>query len=806
MNKIFLRAKLILPALAVGVLLSGCALTDLLGGSSSIWNKDAQALNQKISCPVGGVQTPSAGAYATPTASWNQNDIIEVAFDSNGNPQPSSTNTFKYFRIDQGAKVPAYKVDFGIWTYVDKMWNGYIPIDQTKSANLAQDTMFVPLVTAARKLMTNIITPSSQNASVARWPRASQSEIYTMNKSFYFDANLSALDYYKPIKWPNVPAVIFILYLPDGKYAQLTHAERVAQIPDYQTSNALRFDVYYSVAQYNLHFNQKTCAASQHPLKLTPPQQFAYCHASQPAAGPVSKNAPSASPGVVETAFNNISKLSRCLLSTDVAYAADTSATQAKPAPVKGISWWSRAIAKIKSWFGISADPAQTEVPVAEGLPLPADQTSADVAEGLEPAPAPGEQKPPDSRTYESGEQGKNLNLPKLHKEEVAKCQEKCDLGPTNIEWPETWNPFWLMSNSNDFTRAGVACYPDPSTNPLSPKKATRTDGCGDDIKNKLCYATTPDCSLGALRCSTPSDARNATPAFSCLGDYSGQAHECGTARTEKWCANEKELQPININDIVATLTVFDKPAFSSFTKQSITQPWSSDMLNFDWVGYLTNDANRDTPRGSPSAIWPTLLNAGKAAFDGISSLWKPSLQSDKWSKALGLNVKPGTKYYSVSALQANLDPNNRGGCYNDSTFYDSKGTQDFTGIMKCAFAHAEYEVSFGDNMNSFGGSGRGNQGDVMGELGHGLLQNLGQYDPDKLAKYLKQISEWMGKMGNGTQNATKAAQNAALQAQSNANSNPYNQPNPGSEGAHPYPNTPGISEKDTNICYYTPE
>ena len=106
------------------------------------------------------------------------------------------------------------------------------------------------------------------------------------------------------------------------------------------------------------------------------------------------------------------------------------------------------------------------------------------LVEEVEPAPAPGEQKPPDSRTYESGEQGKNLNLPKLHKEEVAKCQEKCDLGPTNIEWPETWNPFWLMSNSNDFTRAGVACYPDPSTNPLSPKKATRTDGCGDDIKN----------------------------------------------------------------------------------------------------------------------------------------------------------------------------------------------------------------------------------------------------------------------------------------------------------------------------------
>ena len=180
------RIKLFLPLVIATLALSGCSISDLWDGNTSTWNQDAQALNQRVNCPVGGVEAPAAGSYATPTTAWAQNDLIEVAFDSNGNPQPSGTNTFKYFRIDQGAKVPAYKVDLGIWTYVDKMWNGFAPIDQTKSANLAQDTMFVPLVTPQRKLMTNIITPSSQNASVGRWPRASQSEIYTMNKSFYF--------------------------------------------------------------------------------------------------------------------------------------------------------------------------------------------------------------------------------------------------------------------------------------------------------------------------------------------------------------------------------------------------------------------------------------------------------------------------------------------------------------------------------------------------------------------------------------------------------------------------------------------
>jgi hypothetical protein len=1022
MKKLLAKFKIVALLTVVGFALSGCALTDLFSGGNSILNqsKDIGDLNDKVSCPVGGVETPANGAYVVPTTKWDQNDLIDVTLDKDGNTAPTETNTFKYFRIDQEAKIPAYKLEPGLQTYVDRRFRGNgFKIEDTEE-NKVQNTMFVPLVTQSYKLMTNIINPSS------RWPRSSQSEIYTMNRSFYFGDTLSDFDYYAPFQWPNVPAIIFILYEPAGNgYAQLPPAERQAQVPVDLTSNVMRFDVYYSVAKYNDLYDRKTCQLKGN-LTRTPPQQFTYCRSTTPFQS--ASATASEADRVIRTAQTPLSRLARCL-GTGVAYAADSQSDDlSTPTPTPKTSLLGRAVARIRSWFGVSADapydadlkkrqdslknadrnavldnklsddefqaawtqyvgsggktsltdftayarryytrveraqdgtwssssdqtwsissaiaPAASSVaaPVSssqtstsqgsedenikaaidfndnldaadpsmprdrvlsdnemskayddysakyalthtgQNNPLnfqqfsekaknlgyrhynsatgqidttlfkyqakagssatpavttpttapaataptsgattspnaaklketndwlqqsngptghkeidsykeqlgsgvsniragdvgdqvgvawddangnafldtnkdhkpdlmrkglkgewsPAAATADEVGAGL-PGPAEGAPPTGDAANPKTSNSGVVMDPPRLHREAVTTCQQKCDQGVDLKEFIEDHNPVNIALNEKKVD--GTLCEGKERVSPA----------CRDKKEDQLCWAPNPDCKQESYGCTLSDTTENSSTAKSCGGEYKGKAHECGTDPTDSSCTNEEALpQDVNIPmDTFFTWLVGDRGGLQAFTKDSITQNEVGDLFKFAFINLITKKVSEWT---------------------GIDlSQWLPALMSlFGWSDHMSLEVKPGTKLYSLQAVLRNSDAAPYGpqrvGCFHDSSLYKD-GVPDLVAMKKCAFAHAEYTVNWGD-LEQFGGSYRGDNGNnAISELGNGLA-NAGQIDWSKFNEALGQLRDRFKQLGQQFEDVSKNLQSVADQAQ----------------------------------------
>ena len=300
--------KILFLSSVAGLVLSGCVLTDFLGGGgSNVWNSKLGKLNDEISCPQSGVAQDAVASADDSKYPWattglmNKNDWISVYFktDRAGASHKPGDTTFNYFPLAREFPVTATSVDHAIEIFLDETFDGWdygTGGQPDTPANKAWGTLLVPMVTQGdnRKTWTEIrgYGGGSTASSLARWPRSSESEVYFLNDALYCGyKKMSDFDPYVAVSSENFPALIYILYKPE-KYALYPNSteRQQARMGDgtsfVNTSAGLLFDVYYSVYHYNRFFtepdgkNIKTCDIKKytlHGIDITPPWQLGTC-------------------------------------------------------------------------------------------------------------------------------------------------------------------------------------------------------------------------------------------------------------------------------------------------------------------------------------------------------------------------------------------------------------------------------------------------------------------------------------------------------------------------------------------------
>ena len=284
------RSKVCVPII-FGTILSGCSFISQTlspndySGSSQTWNSVLGADNDHFKCPFyQGVTKESVGDGAYPWEQVNLTKTIDVYFYQKNNRQKTNKNVLRYFKYANEVPIPAYKVDEGVESFVDKKFRGF-PL----ASNSITDSMLIPLVdsdvdaaTGLRKPLTEIFNPDT------RWGAQSEAEIYTMNESKYFGFKLQEFKPDKNNSTDNYPGVIYVLYRPD-RYALYPPELRATQRAEYKTSKPLYFDVYYSVAKYNKFF-EKSCDKPD-TGGLTPPWEFGTCRYTKNGTTPTNSSA-----------------------------------------------------------------------------------------------------------------------------------------------------------------------------------------------------------------------------------------------------------------------------------------------------------------------------------------------------------------------------------------------------------------------------------------------------------------------------------------------------------------------------------